>query len=173
MLGATAGRGQGRWALRRKILAVDLTIRSTAGIYPYMESNTCLCTALRLAALTATERYDAALAPSGLKVTMFRVLSFAEGDEAPTITSLAAKLGLERSTVGRNLKVLERQGLIAFNGGEDERAKFIDVTPKGRAAIDAARPLWRAAQDEMRALLGPDDADALLKLTNDLTTQTN
>ena len=138
-----------------------------------MEQITCICTALRLAALSATERYDAHLAPSGLKVTMFRLLSLASKAEEPTITSLARILGLERSTVGRNLKVLERQGLIALKGGTDERAKFIDVTPKGLTAIEAAQPLWQAAQNEMRQALGEEDADALLRLARGLTRQTD
>lgn len=138
-----------------------------------MEQQTCLCTALRLAALSATDRYDAKLAPSGLKVTMFRLLSMADKAEAPTITTLAQVLGLERSTVGRNLKVLARQGLVDLAGGKDERAKIIEVTPKGRKAVDIARPLWSEAQDEMRQALGGEDAEALLRLATELTTKTN
>ncbi|RTL51867.1 MAG: MarR family transcriptional regulator [Bradyrhizobiaceae bacterium] len=122
-----------------------------------MSDDPCLCTSLRQAAHAATEIYDRALEPSGLKITMFRVLRRLEGAEKPTISQLARIVDLDRSTLGRNLKILERDGLITFCEGEDERAKIVKLTSKGRAALEKARPLWRRVQAKMRAALGNEE----------------
>ena len=109
-----------------------------------------------------TAIYDEALAPSGLKITMFRVIRrLSEADE-PTITELAAIVDLDRSSLGRNLKVLERDGLVALDGREDERKKVVRLTTKGKAALARAKPLWLGVQRRMKAKL-PAEADALLR----------
>jgi DNA-binding MarR family transcriptional regulator len=76
-------------------------------------------------ARASTALYDEALAPSGLKVTMFRLLRKIEATPDVTITGLAEMLGLDRSTLGRNLKVLERQGLVRLPSGQDARARNV------------------------------------------------
>ncbi len=121
-----------------------------------MDQDTCLCTSLRQAAHAATELYDRALAPSGLKITMFRVLRRLALAGEPTISELAHILGLDRSSLGRNLKVLERGGFVRLTEGEDERSKLVRLTPKGRAALDKALPLWGLAQAALRTTLGRD-----------------
>ncbi len=128
-----------------------------------MTDEPCLCTSLRQAAHAATEIYDSALEPSSLKVTMFRVLRRLEQAGKPTISALARIVDLDRSTLGRNLKVLERDGLILFTEGEDERAKIVRLTPRGRAALEKAKPLWRKAQAKMRATLGVEK-DSVLRI---------
>ena len=67
----------------------------------------CICTALRQVAAQSTAHYDAVLAPSGINVTMFRLLRRIEVVHSVTITELAEIVGLDRSTLGRNLRVLE------------------------------------------------------------------
>ncbi|MEO1686730.1 MAG: MarR family winged helix-turn-helix transcriptional regulator [Pseudomonadota bacterium] len=125
----------------------------------------CIASALRDAARRASEAYDAALAGSGLKVTQYRALALIALAEAPpSISDLARAMGLDRSTLGRNLRILERCGLLDFEGGEDERARHAALTPAGRAALDAARPLWAEAQASLRAALTPAEADRLLSL---------
>lgn len=132
----------------------------------------CICTALRQAAAQSTARYDAALAPAGIKVTMFRLLrrleTLGQGDPAPevTISDLAAAMSLDRSTLGRNLKVLERQDLIAMRGGTDGRARVVALTEGGRRAVRTALPLWRAAQADIAETLGPDTQALLDRLAS-------
>ena len=128
-----------------------------------MNDDACLCTGLRQAAHAMTAIYDEALAPSGLKITMFRVIRrLSEADE-PTITELAAVVDLDRSSLGRNLKVLERDGLVAFGGGEDERKKVVRLTAKGKTALARAKPLWLGVQRRMKAKLSAEK-DALLRM---------
>jgi DNA-binding MarR family transcriptional regulator len=128
-----------------------------------MIDDTCLCIGLRQAAHWMTEIYDEALAPSGLKVTMFRVLRRLSEAGEPTITELAAILDLDRSSMGRNLKILERDRLVALGGGEDERSKVVRLTTKGKTALAKATPLWLGVQRRMKAKLSTE-ADALLRV---------
>ena len=114
----------------------------------------CFCTALRRAAHLTSAFYDEALAPSGLKVTMYRLLKMIRTNEGLTLTALAEKIDLERSTLGRNISVLERRGLIQRTDQQDERACGVELTAEGEAALAAARPLWKKAQAHMRTRLG-------------------
>ena len=118
-----------------------------------MTGEPCICSSLRRAAHASSEFYDAALAPSGLKVTMYRLMKTVRGNEDLTLTGLAAKLDLDRSTLGRNLTVLERRGLVRRTGLKDERASGVELTEAGASALRAAEPLWREAQDRMHRRL--------------------
>lgn len=128
-----------------------------------MDDLPCLCASLRKAAAASTELYNQALEPVGLNVTMFRLMRHTSDLETPSISDLAASMGLERSTLGRNLRVLERQGLVQLGGGEDARAKTVALSPKGRAVLQKANPLWQAVQYQLAAILD-DNAAALLGL---------
>lgn len=135
-----------------------------------MSDDRCMCTGLRQAAHAMTAIYDEALAPSGLKITMFRVIRRLSEAGEPSITELAAIVELDRSSLGRNLKVLERGGLVAFNGGEDERSKVVKLTSKGKAALAKAMPLWLGVQRRMKAKLAAE-SDALSRLMSVVKTE--
>lgn len=92
---------------------------------------------------------------------MYRLLKRAAEAGRPNISELSRIVGLDRSTLGRNLRVLERQNLIRFEGAKDERARVVVLTPEGEAALAKARPLWGEAQHTMRHILGKH-TDALL-----------
>jgi DNA-binding MarR family transcriptional regulator len=124
----------------------------------------CYCDTLRLAARKATARYDAALAPVGVSVAQFGLLNKIAGTGKPSLTDLARLAGLDRSTVGRNVRVLERMGFVALTPGEDQREATVTVTDQGHDVMAAARPLWRQAQADTEALLGPDAASSLSRL---------
>ena len=133
-----------------------------------MKKSLCICTNLRQAALVATALYDEALAPSGLKVTMFRLLRNVSDSPGITITALAAHLGLDRSTLGRNLRLLERRGLAEISVGKDERARGVFLTAAGQKALQAGTPLWNEAQSNLENLIGTD-VDHLLEMLRKLT----
>ena len=123
-----------------------------------MINDPCLCTSLRQAALAVTQIYDEALEPSGLKITMFRLLRRISDAGQPTISQLARIVDLDRSTLGRNLKVLERLGYVQLVGGQDERSKIVVLTAKGKTKLEKAVPLWEKAQRSMQARLGEERA---------------
>jgi DNA-binding MarR family transcriptional regulator len=112
--------------------------------------------------------YDAALAPSGLRVTQFSVLSTLARFGPLPVTRLAAEAALDRSTMGRNLDPLERRGLVRIKVGDvDQRERVAHLTSAGERAIDAARPYWRAAQERIATLVEPS---AIRSLANQLAT---
>ena len=97
----------------------------------------------RRAAGRLTAFYDEALAPAGLRVTQFSLMRAVMRLERPTISGLAEATGLDRSTLGRNLRVLQRQGLLRLGPGKDERTRVVAMTDAGRMVMDAATPHWQ------------------------------
>ena len=127
----------------------------------------CTCFKLRSLARRVTQLYDHVLAPSGLKVTQYSLLASArrrEGSDPPTVTELAQRLFTDRTTLTRNLRPLIAAGFIRIGVGRDERSKAVIVTPRGEAAYQATRPLWKAAQTLMHEHAGDLHLTALHEL---------
>jgi len=122
----------------------------------------CHCANLRRAARAVTRFYDAALAPSGLTVTQYSLLRTMARLEPATAGDLGPAMALDRTTLVRNLRPLTDRGLIAETAPPNRRARPLGLTPAGRNALEAAHPLWRAAQQQMAETLGQADLDALL-----------
>jgi DNA-binding MarR family transcriptional regulator len=123
----------------------------------------CACKAARKLSRALTREYDRAMKSSGLKSTQFTILVAVLWGEKAQIGTLAQRLGLERTTLTRNLALLERDGLIKTTQGSDARARIISVSAKGRAAVRAALPLWSKAQESMSNVL---DVPSLIKQSN-------
>ena len=116
----------------------------------------CTCANIRMASRAVTQAYDAALHPSGLRATQFTVLAKLAVAGEITIGDFAERMMMDRTTLTRNLRPLERDGLIRIDVGEDRRSRELALTKAGRAALDGALPLWRAVQERMvRNLGGP------------------
>ncbi|SEI94876.1 transcriptional regulator, MarR family [Azotobacter beijerinckii] len=128
----------------------------------------CLCTKLRRATRSVNRLYDDALATVGLNAAQYSLLRNLERLERPSITSLAEAMGLDRSTLGRNLRVLEGKGLLALEGGEDQRNRLVSPTAAGRACLDQARAAWERVQEQLGRRLGPEKRSALMALLDEL-----
>ena len=116
----------------------------------------CACATLRRAARAVTAAYDAALAPSGLRITQFGILRRLGRLGPLPVTRLAAESALDRSTMGRNLNPLERRGLVRIEvGNVDQRERVVHLTAVGEGALEAALPHWRKAQKRIAALVQP------------------
>ncbi len=116
-------------------------------------ARSCVALHVRMTARAVTRAYDEAMRPSGLKITQFVLLSALSSGAYASVTELAERLALERTSLTRNLQLLQAEGLIepvACRG----RALVHVVTAKGRAAIDAAIPHWEAAQQRIESELG-------------------
>jgi DNA-binding MarR family transcriptional regulator len=109
----------------------------------------CACFNTRKVARLLGQIYDRALEPSGLKNTQFTALAVANRVGPISITELARSLEIERTSLTRNLQVLQRDGLIKLGAGVDQRSKTVVVTKKGRRRLEAALPLWAAAQERV------------------------
>ena len=118
----------------------------------------CLCTKLRRAARSVSRFYDEALADTGLKVAQFSLLRHLRRLDRPSISELAEAMGLDRSTLGRNLRVLEGDGLLRLTGGEDQRNRLVELTPAGLDALERGTPAWEDAQRRLAGRLGESAA---------------
>ncbi|MBO6759081.1 MAG: winged helix-turn-helix transcriptional regulator [Roseibium sp.] len=120
----------------------------------------CLGRATRQTANRLTRHYNRYLAPYGLEVTQFTVLCAIALDAAPSASALAAVIGIERSTLNRNLKPLESAGLISRTAGHGRTVRYC-LSDKGLALLARAHPAWRKAQDALTQHLPPSDPEAL------------
>ncbi len=117
----------------------------------------CTCFRLRRTTRQVTRIYDEHLAPSGLTLTQYSLISTLAllPGGPPTVQELAEILSMDRTTLTRTLKPLIAAHLITLTTGADRRSKSVALTQAGRAAFALAKPLWRQAQDEMLMRLGP------------------
>jgi len=88
--------------------------------------------------------------------------------DQPSISTLAEAMGLDRSTLGRNLRVLEGDGLVTLVEGEDMRNRIVLLTEAGAERLKAALPAWEAAQQRLIDRLGAEKRETLLKLLDEL-----
>jgi DNA-binding MarR family transcriptional regulator len=131
----------------------------------------CNCLALRQAARHVTQFYDQFLAPMGLRSTQYSILARLDRKGAMTINALAAALVMDRTTLGRNILPLQRDGLIAIGPGEfDRRSKELRLTAAGSARFRAARKGWQEAQARFETAFGAKRAKAMRTLLHDVAT---
>jgi DNA-binding MarR family transcriptional regulator len=131
---------------------------------PAYRTVACFGTAMRKASRRVTQLYDDALAPCGLRSTQYAI--FAElayrDAAAPTLAELAAALVMDRSSVGHNLRPLERDGYVALLPGDtDRRQRLVVLTPFGQAKFHEAQVLWRTAQDKFVTVFGQAASEQL------------
>src|SRR3984893_16774981 len=106
---------------------------------PYSGPEKCNCLAVRQAARHVTQFYDQFLAPSGLRTTQFSILAKLKRLGPLTINALAADLVMDRTTLGRNILPLQRDGLIAvMKGSSDRRSKELRMTAAGAERLRTA-----------------------------------
>ena len=123
-----------------------------------------LCTCFKLRRLTrrATQIYDRHLEPVGLRATQFSLLGQVYAAGGLAMGALAERMGMDPSTLTRNLRPLEKAGLVRIAPSqEDRRVRAVGVTAKGRETFRRAVPKWRAAQEEVDARLGFETRVAL------------
>ena len=101
---------------------------------------------VRRAARVVANHYDKHLKPTGLKGTQFTLLNTILMNPAANIGQLADVLGLDRTTLNRNLKPLERKGLISSGSGKDPRTRTLKLTKEGTKILQNALPYWLEAQ---------------------------
>ena len=121
----------------------------------YPKADECNCLAVRQAARHITQFYDQFLAPSGLRTTQFSILAKLRRLGSMTINALADELVMDRTTLGRNILPLEREGLIAVVPGKrDRRSKELQLTEAGSARLRSAGKGWAQAQSQFEAVFG-------------------
>ena len=114
----------------------------------------CACHKVRMAARAVTRAYDDALRALGLRATQYAVLVAIGNEGAMSITALAEVLGMDRTTLTRNLGPLAKEGLVAVGVEAWRRSRAVEITKKGRARLREALPLWEQAQATLKGKLG-------------------
>lgn len=122
----------------------------------------CNCNALRSAARRVTNFYDRCLETSGLRVTQYIILALLVERPGLSVNELAEALELDRTTAGKNLRPLERDGLVRVVADEaDGRSRRVELTGRGCAAFETAMPLWKSAQAALERRIGAEETIGL------------
>jgi DNA-binding MarR family transcriptional regulator len=130
----------------------------------------CVCLAVRQAARHVTQFYDRFLAPSGLRTTQFSLLAKLQRQGPMTINALAADMVMDRTTLGRNILPLERDGLIRIEpAASDRRSKELHLTKRGEKRLEAAFKVWTKAQARFESTFGGARASDLRALLRAVT----
>src|SRR3954468_21532130 len=122
----------------------------------------CNCLALRQATRYVTQFYDQYLVPTGVRTTQFSILAKLQRSGPMTINALAEQMVMDRTTLGRNIQPLEREGLICVRQGRaDRRSKELYLTDAGEATFRAAAQAWAEAQARFESVFGGERATDL------------
>lgn len=125
--------------------------------------------ALRHASRRLGQVYDDFMAPVGMRATQFSLLARLHKLGAVSINTLAAEMGLDRTTLGRNVLPLQRDGLIAIEADEaDKRSKQLRLTPLGAERLEQGRGQWAKAQAAFERKFGKERAAMLRDLLREV-----
>ncbi len=125
----------------------------------------CHALAARQNARHLSRLYDSHLAPAGLSVSQFSILSLLEAYGSLKITKLAEMLGMERTTLVRALKPLQTAGWVEAGRADSSRSLDVALSPSGLDKVAQAAPLWENAQNEFEREVGRDRA---IRIRNEL-----
>ncbi|HET7663001.1 MAG TPA: MarR family winged helix-turn-helix transcriptional regulator [Rhodanobacteraceae bacterium] len=129
------------------------------------QTTRCLCLAARRASRKITREFDQALREHGLRATQFTLLSALTLAGPTTIGALADLLAADRTTITRNLALVEKRDLVAIHADPaDARSRIASITPQGHALLLETLPVWRKVQTELTEAMGESTADGLRRL---------
>lgn len=133
----------------------------------------CACFNLRKVTRAVTQYFDRYLEVTGIRATQFTLLVELYSTKGKTLTEIAEKLVMDRTTLTRNLKPLEKAGLIATVQTLDKRSKAYVLTEEGERKVEQCIPLWQKAQDSMVSSIGNETYDEMLAKLNKVLGYTN
>src|SRR6185503_4727822 len=122
----------------------------------------CVCFNLRRVTRIVTQFYDAEMRRHGIRPTQGTILLALNAKESWTMADLSDWLGMERTTLVRNLRPLQRDGLVKAGGGGRGRLVELTITAKGRKQIEKLTPAWKSAQSAVVKTLGEKRWSAIL-----------
>jgi DNA-binding MarR family transcriptional regulator len=123
-------------------------------IDPFDVASECVAFAVRRASRLVTSHYDAHLAEAGMRSTQFTILNGLRALGDVTINDLAAQLQMDRTTLTRNLSLLESRSWIERLPGPDRRVRLVRLAAGGQAALASANSAWQTAQNMLLERLG-------------------
>ena len=123
----------------------------------------CVGYRVRMLNRLTTRIYDDELRPLGIKFSQLNILTVVTLRGPVQPAEVARVLALEKSTLSRNVRILEDNGWIEVVPGEAGNTHLLRMTAAGRRMFERAAPAWRAAQERMEALLGPAATRSLVR----------
>jgi DNA-binding MarR family transcriptional regulator len=114
----------------------------------------CTCFNLRRVTRVITQCFDAEFRRYGIRITQTPILNALQARSGWSMAEMSDFLGMDRTTLLRNLRPLQREGLIKISGGGQGGHVQLAITDKGRTAIVKLLPAWRSAQEKVVAMLG-------------------
>jgi DNA-binding MarR family transcriptional regulator len=121
-----------------------------------------MCFSLRKAARAVTQVYDEILRPTGLRATQHSLLHVLQVAGTVSVSKLAELAVMDRTTLARNLDLLERERLVRVQPGADARVREVTLTDAARKRLAEALPYWEKAQAQVTSNLGAGRSDRLL-----------
>jgi DNA-binding MarR family transcriptional regulator len=131
----------------------------------------CVCANLRAATRAVTQFFDGEVRQHGIRPTQTPILGALQAKDGWGMAELSDWLGMERTTLLRNLRPLQRDGLVRAKGGGRGGHVQLEITEKGRTALARLFPAWRSAQDKVVALLGKERWSAIISDLENVTTK--
>ena len=116
----------------------------------------CCCFNMRKVTRSVTQYFDRFLEPSGIRATQFTLLVALYSTKGKTLTEIAESLVMDRTTLTRNLKPLEKSGFITTVQTLDKRSKAYVLSEKGEQVVEKCVPLWQQAQNSVVNSLGDE-----------------
>ncbi len=136
----------------------------------YRQLTICSCNLVRRSARKITQFYERNLREAGIKPTQFSILAALANTGPVPLTQLADRLLLERTSLTRNLNVLERHGWVKLKAGEEDlRQRVVSLSEKGYAKVDQAIPYWQKSQKAIADELGWEAMNGLKTILGELT----
>jgi DNA-binding MarR family transcriptional regulator len=139
------------------LLCIVTNVRAKRDVAALDEMMGCVCLALRRAARALTQSYDHVLRAHHLRITQLPILVAASRHDAVPLAQLAERLGMDRTTLLRNVRPLVKRRLIDAGPAPGSRRTEIRITPSGRALLARAYPDWKRAQVRVLESLGGTD----------------
>ena len=130
-----------------------------------MAVENCTCFNVRRVSRVITQFFDAEVRRQGMRPTQAPILRSLQAKSGWSMAELSEWLGMERTTLVRNLRPLQRDGLVRSKGGGRGGHVELEITEKGRAALAKMLPAWRSAQGKVVATLGKERWSSII---NDL-----
>lgn len=141
-----------------------MTKRTVAAFNGNLNETSCTCALIRRSARQITQAYDTALKDTGLRITQYSILANLDRHTSLSITDLSDVLVMDRTTLTRNLRPLQRDGLVRLGEGHDKRCKALCLTQDGKDALKRAKPLWHKTERALRQQIGEDNLQDLRQL---------
>ena len=128
----------------------------------FSATQNCVCFNLRRVARVITQFYDSEMRRHGIRPTQGSILASLQARDSWNMAELSDWLGMERTTLLRDLRPLQRDGLVQVIGGGRGNRVELAITAKGRNQIEKLTPAWKSAQNAAVKTLGEKRWSAIL-----------